>query len=121
MKKERIDVSKVKRLMAYQIRMTRMMRGFTQQEIADMLHKSLNAVSQWELGNTSPPIDDIVELCKIFGVTPNQLCGWDTNEELDEYIKESENAAQRIEDLKKQKKEIEQAIKMYQAIKSHKH
>ena len=119
--KKIIDVKNIKHLMAYQIRMTRLMRGYTQQEIADQLHKSLNAISQWELGNTSPPIDDLVELCKIFDVTPNQLCGWDENVELNNFIKKTEDAASRLEELKKQKKEIEQEIKLCSEIMNHKH
>lgn len=115
-----IDDKTIKRLMAYQIRMTRMMRGYTQQEIADKLHKSLNAVSQWELGNTSPPVNDMVALCKILNVTPNQLCGFDENEELNDYIQKAESTAARLEELKKQKKELEQEIKMCMDIMNHK-
>lgn len=118
--KKIIDSNSVKELMAYQIRMTRMMRGYTQQEIADKLHKSLNAVSQWELGNTSPPIDDLIELCKIYEVTPNQLCGWDENNELNDFIKKTEDAASKLEELKKRKREIEQEIKLCSEIINHK-
>ena len=106
----------IKRLMAYYIHELRLMRGFTQQEVADRVNKSTNAVSNWELGNTSPPIDDLLELCKMFDVTPNQICGWDECPELTEYINESANAAQIVDELNQQKKHIEAQIKKYTKI-----
>ena len=102
--------------MAYYIRTLRAMRGFTQQDVADRLHKTTNAISNWELGNTSPPVDDLVEICKMFNVTPSQIVGWDDCPELMEYIAETENASQRVEELKKQKEEIERQIKSYTDI-----
>lgn len=103
----------IKSLLAYYIRSLRQMRGLTQQDIADKLHKTTNAVSNWELGNTSPPVDDLVQLCEIFDVTPSQILGWDECPELTEYIAKSEDAAQRVEELKRQKKEIEEQIQSY--------
>ena len=105
--------NQIKRLMAYHIHMLRLMRGYTQQDVAGRLRKSTNAVSNWELGNTSPSIDDLMELCKMFDVTPNQICGWDECPELIDYINQSENAAQIVEDLKKQKQLIEEQIETY--------
>lgn len=105
--------NKIKKRMAYYIKMLRQMRGFTQQDVADRLHKTTNAISNWELGNTSPPVDDMIELCKMFEVTPNQLCGWDDCPELIEYISRKENAAQRLEELKQQKKALEDQIKSF--------
>lgn len=110
------DLESYKRLMAYQIRMCRMMRGYTQQEIANKLHKSMNAVSNWELANTSPNVDDMVKLCKILEITPNQLCGWEENRELNEYIKNNEISLEQLDRLKQQKKELEQQIKVYSEI-----
>lgn len=115
-----MDQKKIKRLMAYRLHMLRLMRGFTQQDIATRLSKSINAISNWELGNTSPPVDDMVEICKMFDVTPNQLMGWDDCPELEDYIRKSENAAQRIEELKKQRQELDKEIKAYAELLNHK-
>ncbi len=115
-----IDQSQIRRLLAYSIHMLRLMRGLTQQEIAAKLGKSVNAVSSWELGNTSPPVDEIIELCKVFDVTPNQLFGWDECPELEEYIKKTEDAAQKIEELKKQKQALDEQIKAYAELLNHK-
>lgn len=113
---DKTNLETYKRLMAYQIRMCRMMRGYTQQEIADKLQKSMNAISNWELANTSPSVDDMVKLCKILHVTPNQLCGWEENTELKEYIEKTEISPEELEKLKQQKKELNQQIKVYSEI-----
>lgn len=102
--------NQAKRLLAYYIRMLRQMRGFTQQDVADRLNKTTNAISNWELGNTSPPISDLLEMCEMFKVTPNQICGWDETPELVEYCKKKENATAMISELKKKKQEIEDQI-----------
>ena len=107
---------KIKHLMAYYIHTIRIMRGFTQQDVAERLHKSTNAISNWELGNTSPSIDDLLELCKMFDVTPNQICGWDECPDLIAYINETEAANQIVADLKEQKRQIEEQIKTYTKI-----
>lgn len=106
----------VKRTLAYTMKMLRIMRGYTQQDIADKLHKTTNAVSNWELGNTSPPVDDLMELCKLYDVTPNQMYGWDECPELTDYIIQHEDAVIQIETLKRQKEEIENQIKAYTEI-----
>lgn len=118
--KMNIDQSQIRRLLAYYIHMLRLMRGLTQQEIAEKLDKSVNAVSSWELGNTSPPISVVIELCKVFDVTPNQIFGWDECPELNEYIRKTEDAAQKIEELKKQKEELDAQIKAYSELLNHK-
>lgn len=110
----------IKRLMAYYIHMLRLMRGYTQQDVSARLGKSVNAISNWELGNTSPSVDDLVELCRMFDVTPNQMMGWDDCPELNDYIQKSEHTTQKLEELKKQKQEIENQIKTFSALLNHK-
>ena len=105
--------NQIKKLMSNHLKMLRIMRGYTQQDVANRLHKTTNAISNWELGNTSPPVDDMVELCKMYQVTPNQLCGWDECPELIEYIRTKENVSSKIEELQKQKRAIEAEIKSY--------
>lgn len=107
---------KAQKLLGYNIHMLRMMRGFSQREIAVSLLKSANAVSNWELGNTSPSIDDLLKLCDMFAVTPNQILGWDDCPELDKYIKQTESLGAEVEELKRQKREIENKLKAYNEI-----
>ncbi|MCR5451969.1 MAG: helix-turn-helix domain-containing protein [Lachnospiraceae bacterium] len=104
---------KVQRLLGYNIHMLRMMRGYSQKSVADKLEKSPNAVSNWELGNTSPSVDDLLKLCDMFEVTPNQILGTDECPELQAYIDQTENLVSKVEELKKQKREIEKQLKTY--------
>ena len=111
----------VKKRMAFYIRMIRLMRGLTQQDVADKLKKTTNAVSNWELGNTSPPIDDLVKLCKMFECTPNQICGWDDFPELTDYISKTESAGEILVELKKQRSLLDDQIKQYKELMNRKH
>ncbi|MBO5352493.1 MAG: helix-turn-helix transcriptional regulator [Lachnospiraceae bacterium] len=48
-------------------------RGFSQEELAEKLEVSRQAVSRWELGSTLPDIPNLVQLCELFGVTTDYL------------------------------------------------
>lgn len=48
-------------------------RGYSQDELAEMLFVSRQAVSRWELGLTLPSVDNLAELCKLFEVTFEEL------------------------------------------------
>lgn len=113
-------MGKIKQMIAYRLRMCRLMRGMTQQEVGLMVKKTINAVSNWENGNTSPSIDDLVRLCEIYEVTPNQLIGYDACPELDSYIKKTDEVNRELISLEKQREEIEKKIKMYNDMLSHK-
>lgn len=101
------------KILGYNIQMLRKMKGFSQTYIARILNKSQNAVSSWELGYTSPSVDDLLSLCAILEVTPNQILGFENCPELDEYIKKTENLATKVKELKKQKRELERQIQKY--------
>ena len=49
--------------------------GLSQEEVAERLHLSRQAVSKWESGQTLPDIGTCIKLCEILNVTPNQLMG----------------------------------------------
>jgi len=93
------------------LKMYRLMSGLSQKDVADQLHKTTNAVSNWELGNTSPPIDDVMELCALYKASPNQLFGWEPYKPLDFYAPEYglyiEDIRAELESLDQQKKDIE--------------
>lgn len=48
-------------------------RGYSQDELAEILFVSRQAVSRWELGLTLPSVDNLAELCKLFGVSFEEL------------------------------------------------
>jgi GTP pyrophosphokinase len=55
------------------IRQRRELMGMTQQELADKLFVSVQAVSQWENDRTQPDSDRILQLANILGTTANEL------------------------------------------------
>ena len=51
--------------------------GLSQEELADRLGVSRQAVSKWERGESSPDTDNLIELAKIYGVTIDELINGD--------------------------------------------
>lgn len=47
--------------------------GLSQDNLAEQLHITRQAVSKWESGLSTPDIDTVMKLCSILGVTPNEL------------------------------------------------
>lgn len=94
----------VKKRMGFILKNVREMRGFSQQYVANELRKTQNAVYNWELGRTSPPADDVISICRLLDITPNQLFGWDPCKELSDYL----NAKDAIDDLDKQIAELQE-------------
>ncbi len=95
------------------IKNIRMMRGFSQKELGERLHKSANAISNWEKGATSPDVDMLEGLCKILEVTPNQIYGWDACPELEHYLQEKAQMICDMDELMRQRAEIDAKIREY--------
>ncbi len=57
------------------IRKLRKERNFTQEELAEQLNVSAQAVSKWENGTSMPDISQVVPLASVFGVTADVLFG----------------------------------------------
>lgn len=55
----------------------RVEKGFTQEQLAEMLGVSMQAVSKWERGNAYPDITLLPELAEIFGCSVDRLLGYD--------------------------------------------
>ena len=49
--------------------------GYSQEELADKLGVSRQAISKWERGEASPDTDNLIELSKIYGVSLDELIG----------------------------------------------
>lgn len=47
----------------------------SQTDLANRLGKTQPTISGWENGEYSPDLKDIIEMCELFSVTPNQLLG----------------------------------------------
>lgn len=57
------------------LRMLREKQGYSQKQLADVLHVSKNSVSHYELGVCMPSIDVIVSIADIFDVSIDYLLG----------------------------------------------
>ena len=49
--------------------------GFSQNQVADELHVTRQAVSRWERGETIPEPETLLALSRLFGVSVNTLLG----------------------------------------------
>ena len=57
------------------IKQLRKERGLTQEELAEQLNVTAQAVSKWENGTSLPDISQVVPLASVFGVTTDVLFG----------------------------------------------
>ena len=48
----------------------RVKRGMSQEQLADCVGMSVNAVSSWETGKAYPPKSTVARLCQAFGISP---------------------------------------------------
>lgn len=60
-----------------QLAVLRKARGISQENLAEMLGVSRQAVSKWETGETQPEMANLITLCSILEVSPNQLMGYE--------------------------------------------
>lgn len=56
-------------------------RGITQNELAEKLFVSYQAVSQWENGNTNPDVSIIPNIAKVFNITIDELFSEDKEQQ----------------------------------------
>lgn len=65
-----MDIKDVIRL---NLKMYREKKGLTQKELADLIGKKHNAISSWESGRNSIDVELLFEICKILGVSINDM------------------------------------------------
>ena len=51
----------------------RIEKGWCQEELAEKLSVSRQAVSKWEIGSSDPSTTNLIALAKLFGVTAEEL------------------------------------------------
>lgn len=95
------------------IRYIRMMRGLSQKELGDRVNKSANAVSNWEKGTTSPDVETLDKVCKVLHVDPNQMFGWDPCPELEKWLNDQQTMVNDMDELIRQRTELDTRIKAY--------
>ncbi len=59
------------------IKRLRLLKGLTQEQLAELLCITTAAVSKWEAKNTYPDITMLFPLAQIFGVTVDEILGYD--------------------------------------------
>lgn len=92
------------------IRNFRTFRQITQGQLAELVGKSKNTISNWERGDNFPDPDTIERLCEIFDVTPNQIFGWDKLPELEEFLRDQREKAETLARLRKKQDELKKEI-----------
>lgn len=74
----------------------RKQRGLSQEELADRLNVSRQAVSRWEVGSAQPDASNVLQLSKLFGVTADYLLNDDYESDRDvPAVKNTEATANR--------------------------
>ena len=53
-------------------------KGFTQEELADLLNVTPQAVSKWESENSLPDVSMLIPLAQVLGVSTDALLGYDS-------------------------------------------
>uniref|UniRef100_UPI0040564BEC helix-turn-helix domain-containing protein n=1 Tax=Acetatifactor sp. TaxID=1872090 RepID=UPI0040564BEC len=80
------------------IKRYRHMQGLSQEELAEKLNVSRQAITKWENNNGVPDIDNLIALSKIMGISLDELVRGEKEEDVSLIKKESAN--QRIKDCK---------------------
>ena len=96
-----------------QIKNFRLLRRMSQADVAKIVHRSPNVISNWERGLNTPDVEIVNQLCEVFHVTPNMMYGWDTCPELDEFLNEKAQMIEDMDALIAEKEELERRIKEY--------
>lgn len=64
------------------LKSARTKKKITQEELANILGKSKNVISNWERGDNKPDADTLFYLCDVLDVDANFLLGWTENKSL---------------------------------------
>jgi transcriptional regulator with XRE-family HTH domain len=84
------------------IRKYRKKANLTQEELASLINKKKNSLSDWESGLHRPNADIIELLCRALSISPSDLFGWEDNKnnqrmnELNQRIIELDKTLQKI-------------------------
>ena len=74
--------------------------GYSQEELADKLGLSRQAVSKWERAEASPDTDNLICLAKLYGVSLDELLA--TDDDVDTIVNEQIKENQREDDFKQE-------------------
>lgn len=60
-------------MLSDRLKAIRKKRGYSQQQMAQKLHLTQGAISQWENGLTVPAADQLLSLAEVFGVSVDEI------------------------------------------------
>ena len=66
---------------ADRLTMLRKKRGYSQEQLAEKLGVSRQAVSKWERAEASPDTDNLIALAKIYEISLDELLGYREHEQ----------------------------------------
>lgn len=55
-------------------------KGLSQEDVAEKLDISRQSISRWETGRAKPSTENLISLCKIYGVSPNTFLDGETED-----------------------------------------
>lgn len=91
--------------LAAQLKMARIKQGYSQNEVASLLHLTRQAISKWETGRGYPDLDNLIYLSDIYELSIDELLK--ENEELKEKIKANKfEIAEKKKHLKRVKRSL---------------
>lgn len=91
-----MDITTANRL--YELRKQ---HGYSQDELADMLGVSRQAVSKWERSESSPDTDNLIALARLYNVSLDELLGFEKSDDStcsDDNLNSEENAQNNVND-----------------------
>ena len=59
----------------------RKQRGWSQEELGSQINVTRQTVSKWEMGQSTPELEKLMELAKLFHISIDQLVGLEETEE----------------------------------------
>ena len=86
----------------------RKQKGLSQEELAEQLGVSRQAVSRWELGQTLPDIPNLVQLCELFGVSADYLV-----KDEEQTVTKNEQSAKAIAKFTREREKIRYLARKY--------
>lgn len=85
-------------------------RGLSQEQLAEILEVSRQAVSKWENGDSAPDLDRLRAICTYFGVTTDYLI-WDEPEDAPRGAEEAPRGAEEARSREAQKKPLRETVR----------
>ena len=86
------------------IKLYRKNKGFTQEELAELLNITPQAISKWESESGLPDVSMLIPLAQVLGVSTDALLGYDSISENEEVISRIRETVSAIKEEEKDEK-----------------